>query len=210
MPAVRSSPSTCERLRVRISPYDDNGRVLIDVQQVIPLAEAAEYQVQIREKEHKGRQDRTERYDLRRKFWEGLLSRAKLRTPLHAQISPTDYHWVGTSSGIRGLNFNYLAFQTDGRVELYIDRGSGQTEANTKIFDTLRENREAIEAAFGGPLDWARLDDKQASRVSHPFSLGGYRSEESKWPEIQDAMIDAMIRLEKAVRPEIAKLRFGV
>jgi hypothetical protein len=40
-----------------------------------------------------------------------------------------------------------------------------------------------------------------------PF--GGYRSDESKWPEIQDAMVDAMIRLEQAVRPEIAKRRFG-
>jgi hypothetical protein len=194
---------------IRISPYDDNGRVLIDVQQVIPLAEAAEYQIQIREKEQKGRQDRAERNDLRRKFWEGLLARAKLRTPLHAHISPTDYHWVGTSSGTRGLNFNYLTFQTDSRVELYIDRGSGQAEANKRIFDTLREHREAIEAAFGGPLEWARLDGKQASRVSFPISLGSYRSEESKWPEIQDAMIDAMIRLEQAVRPEIAKLRFG-
>jgi hypothetical protein len=194
---------------VRISPYNDNGRVFFDVQQVIPLAEAAEYQVQIREKEQKGRQDRVERHDMRRKFWQGLLARAKLRSPLHAHISPTDYHWVGTSSGIRGLNFNYLTFQTDGRVELYIDRGAGHAEANKKVFDTLRENRDAIETAFGGPLDWARLDDKQASRISHAISLGRYRSEESKWPEIQDAMIDAMTSLEHAVRPEIAKLRFG-
>ena len=97
-----------------------------------------------------------------------LLARAKLRTSLHAHISPTDYHWVGTSSGTRGLNFNYLIFQTDGRVELYINQGAGQAEANKKIFDTFRENREAIEAAFGGPLKWDRLDDKQASRVSTP------------------------------------------
>ncbi len=194
---------------IRIRPYADTGRVLIDVQQVIPLPEAAEYQVQIREKEQKGRQERAEQYDLRRKFWQGLLARAKLRTSLHAHISPTDYHWVGTSSGTRGLNFNYLIFQTDGRVELYVDRGAGQAEANKKIFDTFRENREAIEAAFGSPLKWERLDDKQASRVSYSVPLGGYRSDESKWPEIQDAMVDAMIRLEQAARPAITTLKFG-
>jgi hypothetical protein len=47
------------------------------------------------------------------------------------------------------------------------------------------------------------------SRSSHAITRGGYRSDESKWPEIQDAMVDAMIRLEQAVRPEIAKQRFG-
>jgi len=38
---------------VRIKPYDDNGRTLIDVQQVIPLPEAEEYQVQIKEKQQR-------------------------------------------------------------------------------------------------------------------------------------------------------------
>ncbi len=38
---------------VRIKPYDDNGRILVDVQQIIPLPEAAEYQVQIREKQQR-------------------------------------------------------------------------------------------------------------------------------------------------------------
>jgi len=33
---------------IRLKPYGDNGRVLIDVQQVIPLPEAIEYTVQIR------------------------------------------------------------------------------------------------------------------------------------------------------------------
>jgi hypothetical protein len=32
---------------VRIKPYNDNGRILVDVQQVIPLPEATEYQVQV-------------------------------------------------------------------------------------------------------------------------------------------------------------------
>jgi hypothetical protein len=38
------------------------------------------------------------------------------------------------------------------------------------------------------------------------IGIGGYRDDESKWPEIQDAMIDAMIRLEKALRQHIESL----
>lgn len=43
---------------VRLKPYNLDGRVLVDVQQIIPLPEAAEYQVQIREKVQKVREAR--------------------------------------------------------------------------------------------------------------------------------------------------------
>ena len=74
---------------VRIKPYFDNGRTLIDVQQIIPLPEAIEYQIQIREKEQKVRQDKSSgTQGLRRSFWESLLIRAEQKTALHANISP--------------------------------------------------------------------------------------------------------------------------
>ncbi len=194
---------------VRIKPYSDNGRVLIDVQQVIPLPEAAEYQVQIREKEQKGRQERAERYDLRKKFWQALLARASGRTPLHANISPGEYHWIGTSSGVRGLNLNYTIRQDEGTTELYIDRGP-DADTNKRIFDFLHGHKTEIEQVFGGELSWQRLDDKRACRIAFTTPLGGWRSEESRWPETQDAMIDAMIRLEKALSPQLAKLKSEV
>lgn len=43
---------------VRIRPYGHDGRTLIDVQQVIPLPEAADYQVKVREKKRKERGSR--------------------------------------------------------------------------------------------------------------------------------------------------------
>jgi hypothetical protein len=46
----------------------------------------------------------------------------------------------------------------------------------------------------------------QLIEVAAPrFALGGY-CDEAKWPEIQEANIDAMIRRDHAVRPHIAKL----
>jgi hypothetical protein len=44
---------------VRLHPYAHEGRVLIDVQQVIPLPEAADYQVRLREKVQRERAART-------------------------------------------------------------------------------------------------------------------------------------------------------
>ena len=60
---------------------------LVDVQQIIPLPEAHEYQVQLREKEQVGRKKRAERYDVRLKFWEGLVALARAPRARHANIS---------------------------------------------------------------------------------------------------------------------------
>ncbi len=183
---------------VRMQPYDDGGRLLVDVQQVIPLPEAAAYQVQLREKEQRVRQVRAERYGIRKRFWQGLLSRASTKTSLHAHISPGEYHWVGASSGMRGLNFNYVIRQDEGTVELYIDRGAEDVDANKSIFDRLHGKKEDIERAFEGELSWQRLDARRSCQVAHTLLVGGWRSDESKWPDVQDAMIDALVRLERA------------
>ena len=192
---------------VRMQPYDDGGRLLVDVQQVIPLPEAAAYQVQVREKEQRGRQERAERFDIRRRFWQGLLARAAAKTPLHANISPSESSWVGTSSGMRGMAFNYVTGQHESRVELYIDRGAEEADANKRIFDLLHNHKEQIESSFGGELSWQRLDAKQSCRIAHTISAGGWRSDEAKWPEIHNVMIEEMVRLERALKPEIAALK---
>ena len=51
---------------VRLRPYKDGERTLLDVQTVIPLPEAEEYQIQIREKQQKERQSRKSSNDLTR------------------------------------------------------------------------------------------------------------------------------------------------
>jgi hypothetical protein len=51
---------------VRLKPYNLDGRLLVDVQQIIPLPEAAEYQVQVREKARKERLARTSGADFTR------------------------------------------------------------------------------------------------------------------------------------------------
>jgi uncharacterized protein DUF4268 len=146
-----------------------------------------------------------ERYGLRKRFWTELLNRAKDKTKLHANISPRQYNWVGAASGKRGLGLNYVIRKHEGVVELYIDRGQGAEEETKAIFDSLAQSKETIEKDFGGPLDWQRLEGKRACRIRKVINIGGYR-DEAKWQAVQDAMIDAMVRLERALKPHIAKL----
>jgi hypothetical protein len=153
----------------------------------------------------RGLRHQAERYEIRKRFWKGLLSRPKAKGTRHADITPGEYQYIGAGSGVRGLPFTYFIRQDEGTVELYIDRGAA--EANKRIFDRLHSQKKEIEAGFGSELSWQRLNDKRACRIAYTMTVGGYKSDESKWPEIQDAMIDAMIRLEKALTPHLAMLK---
>lgn len=190
---------------VRVIPYQDNGRVLIDVQQIIPLPEASEYQIQIREKNAKSRKERTERDSVRRRFWEGLLALAETRTKLHTNVSATDYHWIGAGSGVGGLGYNYVIRQHGGTVELFI--GRKDPAVNKKIFEELHSHKVEIERAFEAPLSWERLEENLGSKVAFYLEEGGYQDNEDSWPIIQAAMVDAMVRLEKATTPFLTNVR---
>jgi hypothetical protein len=192
---------------IRMKPYRDEGKVLVDVQQVIPLPEAAAYQVQIREKGRRERKDRAERYGVRKRFWSKLLAYAHTKTDLHANISPNEYAWVGTGSGFRGLGYNYAVTQHAASVELYIDRGPGCEAENKQIFDGFHSQKDQIESRFGGALSWQRLDSKQACRIRCSFEEGGYRADELQWQMIFERLVDAMIRLEQSLSPHIEGLK---
>jgi hypothetical protein len=58
-------------------------------------------------------------------------------------------------------------------------------------------------------LNWERLEGKRACRIAKRLDTGGYRSGEEEWPRIHEGMIDAMMRLEKALSPFVAKLDLG-
>ncbi len=146
-----------------------------------------------------------ERYVLRHRFFTQLLQKAKARTQLHAGISPSKESWVATGAGKSGLIYSYVIRKNDVNVELYIDQGPGSEEDNKGIFDQLLAHRAKIEEAFGNTLDWQRLDNRRASRIKYNIPGGGYRDEE-RWPRIQDRMIDAMICLERALAPHIARI----
>jgi len=141
----------------------------------------------------------------RQKFWSQLLAKAKERTSLHANITPGTNHWSSASAGKGGLVFSYIILKHEAAVELYIDRGKESQSDNKAIFDALAKSKNAIEKAFGSPLEWMRLEAKRASRIKKMIPGGGLDDEE-KWPETQTGMVDTMLRFEKALKPYIDKL----
>jgi len=148
-----------------------------------------------------------ERQLLRLQFWEQLLERAKKKGVMwHAQRSPSKDMWLAAGAGVRsGVSLNYLIWiDHDSGVELYID--TGDHDENKQIFDALLAKKDLVEKAFGAALDWQRLDAKRASRVRYVMRTGGLTDGKDHSAEIQDAMINAMDRLAKAVKPHLSKV----
>ena len=154
----------------------------------------------------RAKQEIAERYDIRKQWWTQLVALPGAK--LHAHITPGQYSWIGVSSGIRGLGFNYMVTKTDCGVELYIDRGKDCEEENEAIFDQLCQSKSEIESSISFPITWQRLDARRACRIRINIT-GGYRSPEDEWPAIQQRMTEAMIQFEAALKPVLMGLKVG-
>lgn len=185
---------------VRLQPYRlTDGRVLLDVQQLIPLPETASFQTRIGVKRQAERRDRTERHDLRLEFWAALLPYAATRTPLHSGRSPSRDNWISASAGRQGFSYVYTIRQHDSQAHLWI-------ADDLPAYHALHEQRDAIEREIDLPMIWRQIDGQMGTLIGIEVA-GGYRASRDEWPEIHSHTVDAMIRLEAALGPRLARLR---
>lgn len=185
---------------VRLKPWRmEDGTLLLDVQQLIPLPQAADFQTRIGLKKQAERQGRMERHDLRENFWKSLLDHLKTKTDVFANISPATDNWIQAGIGRGGFSFIYRARQTSSQVELWI--------ANNKAaFEALEAQKIEIETDFGGQLDWQESPESEGSRVRYVVE-GGYRSPVEMQPAIHAGLADALVRLDKALRARVLALK---
>lgn len=150
---------------VRLKPYRmASGEVLLDVQQIVPLPEAEEFQTQINLKKQQEREHRAERQGLRSRFWRVCsCTRRPLRTCMLAASRPRTGGSRGVSGG--GIALIYTVRQEDSQAELWIGLGAGRDEDNLKAFKALLEHQTEIESTFGEPLDWQAASKR---RMPHP------------------------------------------
>lgn len=192
---------TCIRLR----PYKMNDDVLIDVTQIIPLPEAADYEVKLRAQDKERRKVVGARQEIFRKFWAQLIDRSKLRTQLLANRSTTTDQWISGGIGRSGFRLNVTLTEDSGQIQCFIR--PGREEENSSAFAALLAQKGAIEASFGGQLDW----DEVPGRLRRSIGVnvpGGWATPEAEWPAMQDRMIETLIRLEGALKRPIQELQF--
>jgi hypothetical protein len=148
------------------------------------------------------KKDMAERYGLRLRFFEGLLSVANSKTSLHANISPSTSSYISAGSGIGGVSFVYAIRQRDARIELYID--TQDREVNQRIFESLHSNKRYIESSFGSPLEWDSKEERRSKLIRKNYGIGGYR-DESTWKQTFEALSEGMANLESAIKPHLKR-----
>ena len=134
-------------------------------------------------------------------FWSRLIDYAKRKSDLHARISPKQDNWL--SSHRHGVAWCYSVQEHQVGPGLYLD--SSDTATNKALFDALHTQREAVEAQFGGAINWYRLDDKKSCWIGINFP-SGWR-DEANWPIAIEQAVDAMQRLYTVFGPRILDLR---
>jgi hypothetical protein len=196
------------RLRIqcfKVTPYSMGEDLYMNVEQIIPTREAEEFMIGLADKardEVEGAETEQRRHGVRRRFWTQLIRVMNGKSQLYQNISPGTQSWISAGSGTRGVGLNFAATQWYARAELYIDRGD-KTE-NEAIFDALFADRETIEREFGGPLEWERLDEKRACRIK--AEAPGDVFDQEQWPGMTDFMTEAMIKMERVLRPRLSQL----
>jgi uncharacterized protein with ParB-like and HNH nuclease domain len=109
--------------------------------------------------------------------------------------------WYSFVSGVPGFTYSFN-FPSGNRIraELYID--TGEQAANKTAFDRLAADRVAIEAEFGSPFTWERLDNRQACRVAF-YGVGTITDAPEKLAEYRRWAVEHVLRLKKVFGPRL-------
>ncbi|WP_333787568.1 DUF4268 domain-containing protein [Methanomethylovorans sp.] len=153
----------------------------------------------------KTKEEFTERHKFLLEFWRLLLDKIKGKTSLHANASPTINNWLSTSAGKSGLSYKYNIIKNGASVQFYIDRVKDSEAVNKQIFKFFESRKKEIEDTFGDDLSWYSVEGiRNCSIYWNKYDSG--LGDKEKWDDLQDALINDMIRLEKAFKKHVEAL----
>lgn len=194
---------------VRMVPYKNGSQTLLDVQQVIPLPEAEEYQVRVREKASQERTARKRNPDLalrRQAFWDGLAQ--KLKTVPSLSQHSWRYNNDRYETQTRGIFLIFIVGGSGIRLQLYLGPNNESNSKRRAIYDELAAHRSEIQGRCQAPLQWNGDDLANSINIVQPIDVGAF-DDESNWDALQIAMIDAMVRFDAAFAPYLDRYRRG-
>lgn len=191
---------------VRLKPYRMNDELLVDVAQIIPLPEAADYEIKVRAQAQEIKKVRSARQEIFRRFWAQYIERSKPKTGLYSNRSTSSDHWMSAGIGRGGFTLNASVTEDRARIECYISMGKDSDVRNKAAFHALHEKKADIELAFGGELDWQELPTRIGCRICVDID-GGWKTQEADWPALQDRMLVQMMKLEAALKGPIQALK---
>jgi len=186
----------------KVSPYSYGDELFIDLQQIIPPPEAADYMIGISSKEVA---ETTAQSELRRshrirpEFWEAVNAAFRLRpVGLFPNVSASTNNWTNSVSA-DGCHFSLILTQSKVMVRFNLDRSVA--DENKWLFDQLYLHKDDIEAAINAALVWRRMDDAKASRIEAHLPCEGF--DQRAWPDAISWLADTADNMQRAISPRL-------
>ena len=191
------------------TPYSMNDEIFLTIEQVIPTPADEEFIMKATEKnldniksKIKSKKDK----EIYKEFWSNLLPVINLKSTLFENSKPHYKNWFAAGvGGVSGISLGFVFSKSKLRIQLYIER-SDKGE-NEYIFDELYKSKEQIEKDYGQFLDWKRKDEYLHCRVEFEEPKIFSVSDKHSWDKMINLMTDKMVKLEKAFKEPIAKLK---
>lgn len=145
--------------------------------------------------------ERRERY---RQFFQALMDTLREEHQFTRARKAQPQSWYSFSSGVTSFSYG-ATFGAHGRawVELYID--SPEQERNKQAFDRLEQQKEALESELKTTLEWQRLDNRRASRISVRRS-GSIDEDQETLDDIRRWMIRHLLAFKQTFGPRLPEL----
>lgn len=190
----------------KATPYQYANELFLDIDQIIPVKEAAEYLIKMADKakeEQTVKESNKGTPELRKKYWTLLLEKFNTVSKQFQNVNPSTDHWLSSGSGVSGIPFTFVATQSYASVEMSINKGD--KENNQKVYDALYAMKDDIEKDYGSKLVWERLDNKKSCRISARIENVNIKNTDC-WDKIIAFHCDAMPKFYKALHDRLNKV----
>ena len=191
----------------KVTPYERASELYLNIDQIIPPPEAADYMIGIADKEAADQSDEAEvktRHQLRFQFWTQALDAVrKSSCRLFDNVSASDRGKAGTGSGISLVWYEMFFGYNEVRVQLYFDRQNAQE--NKYMFDLLHARHEQIERIFCAKLDWQRMEGLKAAQIRYSHDFNGKDS--AQWPAMIEWLTTHIAKLESAMKEALQEIK---
>lgn len=134
-----------------------------------------------------------------RQYYQPLIDELREKHKFTGARVAQPQNWYAFSSGVSGIHISAVFAGNDtARVELYIDLRD--FEANKALFDWLLGQKDTIEKQCGFSLQWERLDERRASRITVNRS-GSIGNSAEELEQIRKWQIERLLIFKKVFGP---------
>lgn len=120
------------------------------------------------------------------------------------QRMPQSYHWMNISTGTSKAHYDLFIRKGSVSVRLLLD-GSDKAE-NKKHYRMIEKDKDAINEAYGKPLQWNLAEDNKTSVIFITnYDNGGY--EQMNWQPLFAWLLETYKKLSQIFKPFIEKIK---